>query len=325
MKQRTLLSFDWAVKRLLRNKANFVVLEGFLSELLKRQIKIKQILEGESNRDSRLDKSNRVDILVENEDRELIIIELQFTSEYDYFYRMLYGTSKAITQYISKGQHYDKIRKVYSINIVYFDLGKGDDYVYHGRTNFKGIHTGDELQLTPAQRNEFGKLDAGDLFPEYYILEVKRFNDVAKDTLDEWIHYLKHGEIMESFSAQGLPQARELLDYEKLSDADKRAYDSAVDNRISEESSIYTAKIEGREEGLAEGEAIGIAKGEAIGIAKGEAIGIAKGETIGIAKGEEEATRKLIYNALQNGYSMAQIQIITNLPKEKIEKMLLKS
>jgi hypothetical protein len=29
-----LIRFDWAVKKLLRNKANFVVLEGFLSELL---------------------------------------------------------------------------------------------------------------------------------------------------------------------------------------------------------------------------------------------------------------------------------------------------
>ena len=31
---RSMISFDWAMKRLLRNKANFEVLEGFLSELL---------------------------------------------------------------------------------------------------------------------------------------------------------------------------------------------------------------------------------------------------------------------------------------------------
>ncbi len=44
-----LIRFDWAVKRLLRNKANFVILEGFLSELLSDDIKINNILESEGN------------------------------------------------------------------------------------------------------------------------------------------------------------------------------------------------------------------------------------------------------------------------------------
>jgi hypothetical protein len=38
-----LIRFDWAVKKLLRNKANFVVLEGFLSELLFDDIKIQKM------------------------------------------------------------------------------------------------------------------------------------------------------------------------------------------------------------------------------------------------------------------------------------------
>jgi predicted transposase/invertase (TIGR01784 family) len=239
-----------------------------------------------------------VDILVENENGELIIIELQFTSEHDYFHRMLYGTSKAITQYIAKGQRYGKIRKVYTINIVYFELGKGDDYVYHGHTSFRGLHTGDELQLTRAQREEFGRMEAGDLFPEYYILQVAHFDDVAKDTLDEWIYYLKNGEIKDGFSAQGLAQARELLDYDKLSDEDKRAYDRAVDNRLSEQSSIDTAK----KEGLIEGEAIGLEKGEAIGL--------------------EKALRSVVLNAKRDGHSITQIQALTGLSPETIDAII---
>jgi hypothetical protein len=37
---RKLITFDWALKRLLRSKANFDILEGFFSELLKEDIKI---------------------------------------------------------------------------------------------------------------------------------------------------------------------------------------------------------------------------------------------------------------------------------------------
>jgi len=48
---KNLVRFDWAMKRLLRNKANFGVLEGFLSELLREDIQIDQILESEGNQD----------------------------------------------------------------------------------------------------------------------------------------------------------------------------------------------------------------------------------------------------------------------------------
>ncbi|MDR1342594.1 MAG: Rpn family recombination-promoting nuclease/putative transposase, partial [Prevotellaceae bacterium] len=139
-KSRVLISFDYALKRLLRNKANFDVLEGFLSELLLRDVKVKNIGEGESNQQYAEDKYNRVDILVEDTDGAVIIIELQFTQEIDYFHRMLYGTSKAITDRMHLGDQYITVPKAYSINIVYFDLGQGTDYVYHGKTHFVGLH-----------------------------------------------------------------------------------------------------------------------------------------------------------------------------------------
>jgi len=64
--QRKLISFDWAIKRILRSKANFEILEGFLSELLKEDITILEVLESESNQDLKNDKFNRLDIKVKN-------------------------------------------------------------------------------------------------------------------------------------------------------------------------------------------------------------------------------------------------------------------
>jgi len=99
MKER-LVRFDWAMKKLLRNKANFEILEGFLSELTKQGIRIEKILESESNKNSPDDKQNRVDLLTETDKGELVLIELQVESQYDYFHRMAYGASKLITDYI---------------------------------------------------------------------------------------------------------------------------------------------------------------------------------------------------------------------------------
>jgi len=246
MSTRSMISFDWAIKRLLRNKANFGVLEGFLSELLRQKITITSILESESNRQGENDKFNRVDLLVENDKKEIIIIELQFNGQNDYFQRMLYGTSKAIAERMTKKMPYSQVRKVYSVNIVHFDLGVGSDYIYRGFTDFKGLHTKEELELSKEQKKLYKTTYPGDLYPEYYIIKVTNFNDVAKDTLDEWIYYLKNNKIKDEFTAQGLDLAREVLAYDNLSDKEKEEYDNEAKLARIKDSEIETADFNAR-------------------------------------------------------------------------------
>ncbi|HIJ96932.1 MAG TPA: Rpn family recombination-promoting nuclease/putative transposase [Desulfuromonadales bacterium] len=252
MKER-LVRFDWAMKKLLRNKANFEILEGFLSELLLQDVKIQNILESEGNKQSADDKYNRVDLLTEINGSELVLIELQVEGQYDYFHRMLYGTSKLITDYMDSGFSYDKVRKIVSINIVYFDLGHGEDYVYKGITDFRGIHTNDLLNLSVMQKKEFIHLTAvSDIFPEYYILKVNGFNDIAKNSLDEWVFFLKNSEIKSEFNAKGIHKASEVLDIMKLSKEDRREYERYIDDRRVAESSIKTSWLEGHDKGREE-------------------------------------------------------------------------
>ena len=256
MTTRSMISFDWAMKRLLREKANFEVLEGFLSELLRRKIIIKHIGESESTPTDKNSKTNRVDIFVEADEKELVIIELQYNDQNDYFQRMLYGVSKSITEHIYKGEPYSKVRKVYSVNIVYFNLGKGEDYVYHGFTNFRGLHTHDELELNEEQLKFCNKTLPGDLYPEYYIIRIRGFGEIAKDTLDEWIYYLKTNKIRDDFTAKGLDKAREVLAFDNLSDEEKAEYWRNIEAdriKLSEiETAIFKGRIEGKEEGKIE-------------------------------------------------------------------------
>ena len=238
-----LIRFDWAVKKLLRNKANFVVLEGFLSELLFDDIKIQKILESESNQDTENDKYNRVDILTQNSKNELIIVEIQNTYEIDFFHRMIYGTSKALIENISLGQPYSEIKKVISINIVYFDLGQGKDYVYKGKTNFEGLHEKDTLQLSIQQKQTFTKKEISDFFPEYYIIKVNKFNDIAKDTLDEWVYFLKNSEVKDEFKAKGLAEAKEVLDIMRLDKEQQYGYNRYLDYLHYKASEILSLRL----------------------------------------------------------------------------------
>lgn len=259
MSKRRLISFDWAMKKLLRSKAKFEILEGFLSELLKENIHILEILESESNKEDLRDKFNRVDLKVKNQKNEIIIIEVQYEREFDYLQRILFGTSKVITEHLHESEAYSDIVKVISVNILYFDLGHGKDYVYHGTTSFKGLHNQDVLELSEEQQELYKKDKIHQIFPEYYLVKINNFNDIAKDTLDEWIYFLKNEEIKENFKAKGLKKAKKELDILKLPEQERLAYERYQDDLHYQASMVESSYT------------IGIRKGE-----KQKAIEIAK-------------------------------------------------
>ena len=219
------IRFDWAIKRLLRQKANFDVLDGFLTVMLNEEIRIVEILESEGNQES------------------------------------LYGVAKAITEHISLGEGYEKIKKVYSISILYFDIGIGTDYIYHGQNHFVGVHTGDHLRVNTRERDVIVSRLPAEIFPEYILIRVNEFDKVALTPLDEWIEYLKDGTIHPDTTAPGLKEAREILKYYSMSPEERLVYDRHLDAIMIQNDVIGTAKLEGRIEGKAEGKAEGLADG----------------------------------------------------------------
>ncbi len=262
-----LIQFDWAIKRLLRDKANFMILEGFMSEILKFDVLIKDIIDSESNQEAADDKFNRVDILVKTKSGELVLVEIQNDPEIDYFQRMVYGTSKLGVEHIKLGQAYGTIKKVYSINIVYFDLGQGPDYIYRGEVNFIGDHHQDRLKPSNTQRKRYDIESVSDLFPRYIILKINNFNDISKTTLDQWIYFLKNSEVKDNFRAKGLSAAKDKLEVSALGDSERAVYQRYMENRMIENSVKETAQIEGMIEGIKKG----IEKGRAEGIEKSRA------------------------------------------------------
>lgn len=241
------IRFDWAIKKLLRNKVNFEILEGFLSELLMEDLTVVEIIESESNKHHYIDKSNRVDILVKNHRGDLILIEVQNEREHDYFHRMNYGQAKLISEHLFQGNKYSEIKKVYSINIVYFDLGQGNDYIYVGETTFRGLHNADELALSPKQQQLYGLQKPSDIFATYYLLRLKNFESEPKDTLDEWIYFLKRSEIRSTFKAKGLKKAEEVMRIDNLNTAEKEDYESYIKEQRIRISEIDTAIEDGRD------------------------------------------------------------------------------
>ena len=293
MKMKNLIRFDWAVKRLLRNKANFGILEGFLSELLNEDVKIDSILESESNKADKYQKFNKVDLLVQNSKGELIIIEIQNNREHDYLMRILFGTSILLVNNMGEGMMYSQIKKIISVNIVYFDLGQGDDYLYHGTTNFIGINKNDVLKLSQDQQLLYKTDSIAKVYPEYYIIKVNQFDEVAKNTLDEWIYFFKTEEIKDEFNAKGIKQAKKELTILNLSDSERREYEKFIEQERYEESLIVS----------------------------NYRVGELKGEIKGKAEGKIEQQLEIATQMYKDGEPVEKIMKYTGLSNEEVQKL----
>ena len=291
------IRFDWAIKRLLRQKANFDVLEGFLTVFIGEEVKIVEILESEGNQQTQDDKFNRVDIKARNSKGEIILVEVQNTSELYYLERILYGVAKAITEHIHLGDTYKEVKKVYSISILYFDIGKGADYLYVGQNKFIGVHTNDQLVITAKEKGALVQKSPAEIFPEYILVRVNEFDKVAVTPLEEWVAYLKSGVIKENTTAPGLQEARKKLQYYSMTDAERYAYDEHLNAVMIQNDVLGNA----REEGLAEG--------------------LAEGLTQGRAEGRAEAKKDIVKSMLSNGLSVEQAAKYSGLTVEEVESI----
>lgn len=299
------IRFDWAIKRLLRQKANFDVLEGFLTVFIGEEVKIVEILESEGNQQTPDDKFNRVDIKARNSKGEIILVEVQNTSELYYLERILYGVAKAITEHIHLGDTYKEVKKVYSISILYFDIGKGADYLYVGQNKFIGMHTNDQLVITAKEKGALVQKSPAEIFPEYILVRVNEFDKVAVTPLEEWVAYLKSGVIKENTTAPGLQEARKKLQYYSMTDAERYAYDEHLNAVMIQNDVLGNA----REEGLAEGRAEGLTQGRAEGLTQGR------------AEGRAEAKKDIVKSMLSNGLSVEQAAKYSGLTVEEVESI----
>lgn len=300
MSQKKLIRFDWAMKTLLREKANFDILEGFLSALLEDDnIKILNVLESETNPKDEDDKFVRVDMLIEDSLKRKIYIEIQNTRETDYLESLLYSTSKIIVEHQKLGGDFSNISKVISISILYFNLGIGEDYIYYGTTNFKGLNTGEYLKIK--QREEIPNLLAPkykmvdkEIFPEYFLITVERYKNIIAKRIDEWIYIFKNSEVAQGSTSKNIDKAEQKLAEINMSDNERKRYEKYLVNFMRDNDVLNTARVEGE--------------------LKGEI----KGEIKGKIKGKLEEKIEVAEKSILAGLSNELIKMITDLTDEQI-------
>ncbi len=195
-----------------------------------------------------------------------------------------------------------------TVGVIYFALGQGEDYVYHGSTTFRGIHKNDILQLTEKQKQIFSKPSLSEVFPNHWVIKTNDFDDNARDSLDEWIYFLKNSEIKDEFKAKGLAEAREKLKEINLSPEDLRRYRRYLEQLHYEASIAETIKFDKEFD-------------ERKAREKGWEKGMEKGRKEGRKEGVEQEKIKTAIVMKKEGESIDKISKYTGLSIEKIEEL----
>ena len=258
MSTEKLISFDYAMKYILRDKSDYSIIEGFLSALLAtagyNPVKITALLETESNKDEARGKRIVADMIVEDTDGINYIIEIERNEKYNFMHKACFSSSRVIVDSIGQSQDYLNIVKVIHISLLYFDLGGSS--LYHGKTIFRDMDTTNDdnkpLQLHLKQKDG-SMTDLVDIFPEYFVISIPAFHDEINRSIDEWLYMMKNEEIKESFQEKYIKLAAERLDYLKMTTDQKANYMRYQLEMIDVREEIRTAELKAEAKGKVEG------------------------------------------------------------------------
>jgi predicted transposase/invertase (TIGR01784 family) len=299
MDEKPLISFDYAIKYLLKDKGDYEIVEGFISALLKSQgykdVKIVALLDTESNKEDKMGKRSLADLVVEDADHHKYIIEIERNIKDTFVHKACFNTSRLIVDSIAQNIEYDHIVKVFHITLLYFPVGKGA--IHHGKTIIREMETNEKLNLHMMNPKTDETFDATDIFPEYFFISIPQFDDRLEQEIDDWLFVMKYDDVPSTFHSPYMKKVAERLSVLKMTAEERNKYYSYKKKLCDEKEELRAAEAKGRAEGQAEGEA--------------------KGK----AEGKTEAIIIMAKRMLELGLSIEEISKVTTLPVSEIKKL----
>jgi predicted transposase/invertase (TIGR01784 family) len=249
-----LISFDYAIKYLLRDKGDYAVVEGFISALLKtkgyKDIKIVALLESESNKEDSKSKRSLADLIVEDEDHHKYIIEIERNVKDSFIHKSLFNTSRLIVDNLAQREDYTQIIKIFHISLLYFAIGNGNGAIYHGKTIIHEIETNEKLSVHIKNQGTGEIFDATDILPEYFYMSIPLFNDRLEKEIDDWLHVMKYDEIPKNYHSPYMVQVAEKLSILKMTPQERANYSYYQKKLYSDRDELAAAEARGEARGV---------------------------------------------------------------------------
>lgn len=281
---------DIAFRKIFGNESKKKALISFLNAVIDFP-KQEQIIDVEITNPYQLGKlsggkSTIVDVKAKDEKGNVFIVEMQI-AEFDFFHkRILYYTSQGYVSQIDKGVEYNRLRPVYFIGILEFEIGQNPNYF--SRHKVLDIETREQVIEVV----------------EFNFIELPKFDktiDQLETSIDQWTYFIKNAEnltlIPESVKDEGLKEAYKEADKQNWTKQELEDYERAS---IKERDEIGRIEFATR---------------------KAEQKGEIKGEIKGKIKGKIEGKIEVARQAKSMGLSLLDIARLTGLTIDEIEKL----
>ena len=246
---------DIAFRKIFGNESKKKTLISFLNAVIEFP-KNEQVIDVEITNPYQLGKlsggkSTIVDVKAKDEKGNVFIVEMQI-AEFNFFHkRILYYTSQSYASQIDKGVEYSRLRPVYFIGILEFEIGQNPNYF--SRHKVLDIETKEQV----IQDIEFN------------FIELPKFNksiDQLESSIDQWTYFIKNAEnlklIPENVKDEGLQEAYMEADKQNWTKLELEDYERASIKEQDEIGRIEFAKKKAEKTGEIRGEIRGKIRGK---------------------------------------------------------------
>jgi predicted transposase/invertase (TIGR01784 family) len=254
-------------------------------------------------------KNTVVDIRCRDAAGRQFLVEMQMLWTDHFESRILFNACKAFSHQIAKGEPYNLLAPVYSLNIINQTFS-GQQEVWHH--HYRLTH-----QTLP------GTYLTGMEFVSIELPNFKPANYNGRKVTALWLRFLKEIKNRSTMIPQEflevpeIAEAVEALRETSYTEQELQQYERYWDVLRTQQTFINDALNRGRTEGILEGEIRGEIRGEI----KGEIRGEIKGEIKGEVKGEIKKAKKTALKMILRGFSNEDIQDLTELEIETIEDL----
>ena len=250
--EKPLISFDFAIKYLLKSKGDYDIIEGFISALFASQgyppIKINALLDTESNKEELELKKSIADLVVEDADGNKYIVEIERAYTPNFMHKACFNSSRLVVDGIYGSQDYTTIKKIFHISLLYFSTKGMVKPIYHGKTIVHEVDTKHPVDVSIANEG-LVIFNTPNVFPEYFFISVPMFDDVINTEIDEWLYVMKHSEIKQSFKSPYMAKVAERLAVIKMSAEERNEYIYYQKQSVHSQDILQAAETKGRAEG----------------------------------------------------------------------------
>ena len=300
------LTSDYVFKRIFGQEENKQALKDFLESILEEEILKIEIKNPEIPKNFYDSKYGVLDLKVTLNDKSIVDVEMQMKNEHNIEQRDTFYLASNYVNELKEGEPYTNCKKSIVINILNFMYYNRNEYHSVARMIFEEPKEEEKVEMGYKEEDRYMTK-----YLEVHIIELPKFkikNPKMHTKLEEWLWlFIGSDEKVSEASKKNkeIEKIKKKLASMSLSPEERNNYEYRLRAIRDEADAIEYKTKQAKEEGIKEGFEQGISQG------------IEQGLERGIEQGLEQTAKEM----LKNNFTIEQIQKITKLTKEEIERL----